>query len=198
MGRLYCIFGKSATGKSTVLKRLLADPELSLEPIVYYTTRSPRVNEINGQEYIFVDNSYLNECEKRSKVIFRCDFHTKKGPFTYFLIDENRNFVENTDYIAIFPLHAYRDLVEFFGEENVVILYIKVNSCFRFLRAFNREILEKKPKFKELLRRFIDDEKSYKIDNLKFDKRKSVYKNSRLKKCVQKIKEDILQNNEVS
>ena len=45
MGKIYCIMGKSATGKDTIYKRLLTDEKLHLKKIVTYTTRPIRVGE---------------------------------------------------------------------------------------------------------------------------------------------------------
>ena len=43
MGKIYCIMGKSSSGKDTIYKKLVEDPKLSLKRIVPYTTRPMRV-----------------------------------------------------------------------------------------------------------------------------------------------------------
>ena len=50
MGKIFCIMGKSATGKDTIYKRLLADGALKLNKIVTYTTRPIREGERAGEE----------------------------------------------------------------------------------------------------------------------------------------------------
>ena len=42
MGKIYCIMGKSSTGKDTLFKKILGDESLSLKTIVPYTTRPVR------------------------------------------------------------------------------------------------------------------------------------------------------------
>ena len=42
MGKIYCIMGKSSTGKDTLFKKILGDESLSLKTIVPYTTRPGR------------------------------------------------------------------------------------------------------------------------------------------------------------
>ena len=55
MGRLFCVMGKSASGKDSLFKRLAADPQLGLHTVVPYTTRPIRQGETDGVEYHFTD-----------------------------------------------------------------------------------------------------------------------------------------------
>jgi len=52
---LFILTGASGAGKSSVLERLLANPELGLVRFVTTTTRPPRQGEVNGLEYHFTD-----------------------------------------------------------------------------------------------------------------------------------------------
>lgn len=53
-GNLYVVAAPSGAGKTTLVRRLLADtPNLCLS--ISYTTRAPRPGEENGREYHFVD-----------------------------------------------------------------------------------------------------------------------------------------------
>ena len=53
MGKIFCVMGKSATGKDTIYQRLLHKKELNLQKIVPYTTRPIREGEEHGREYYF-------------------------------------------------------------------------------------------------------------------------------------------------
>ena len=53
MGKIFCIMGKSATGKDTIYKALLAREDLGLRRIVSCTTRPIRAGEADGVEYHF-------------------------------------------------------------------------------------------------------------------------------------------------
>ena len=53
MGKIFCIMGKSSTGKDTLYQRLLDREDLKLQQIVSYTTRPIRAGEIDGIEYHF-------------------------------------------------------------------------------------------------------------------------------------------------
>ena len=59
MGKIFCLMGKSSTGKDTIYKRLLEDQELGLQRIVPYTTRPIREGEQEGVEYHFVSEETL-------------------------------------------------------------------------------------------------------------------------------------------
>ena len=48
------ITGPSGVGKSTLIKRLLHDYPKNFELVISHTTRSPRVNEVNGKDYYFI------------------------------------------------------------------------------------------------------------------------------------------------
>ncbi|MGM0681450.1 MAG: guanylate kinase [Thermodesulfobacteriota bacterium] len=52
-GRLFVISAPSGTGKTTILKRVMADNR-GLFFSVSHTTRPPRANEIDGRDYHFV------------------------------------------------------------------------------------------------------------------------------------------------
>ena len=61
MGKIYCIMGKSSSGKDTIYKKLVEDPKLSLKRIVPYTTRPMRAGESDGIEYYFCSEETLQE-----------------------------------------------------------------------------------------------------------------------------------------
>ena len=45
MGKIFCLMGKSSSGKDTIFKEISNIKELKLNPIVLYTTRPKRTNE---------------------------------------------------------------------------------------------------------------------------------------------------------
>lgn len=60
-GLLVVISGPSGSGKGTICKRLIEDIE-NLKVSVSATTRKPRVGEIDGQNYFFIDeDNFLNK-----------------------------------------------------------------------------------------------------------------------------------------
>ena len=59
MGKIFCLMGKSSTGKDTIFKRLTEDEELNLKTIVSYTTRPIRDGEEEGKEYFFATGKHV-------------------------------------------------------------------------------------------------------------------------------------------
>lgn len=51
MAEIFCILGKSASGKDSIYKKLLEDPTLDLTPVIPYTTRPMREGEREGVDY---------------------------------------------------------------------------------------------------------------------------------------------------
>ena len=49
----------------------------------------------------------------------------------------------------------------YFGKENVIPIYIQVDDGVRLERALERERTQKEPKYAELCRRFLADEKDF-------------------------------------
>ena len=66
--RIYIILGPSASGKDTVYQKLLQQcPQL--RPIVYYTTRPRRANELNGRDYFFVTEKTIEYLKEKIKTV---------------------------------------------------------------------------------------------------------------------------------
>lgn len=54
-GKLIVFSAPSGSGKTTIVRHLLAQEELNLEFSISATSREPRENEINGKDYYFLD-----------------------------------------------------------------------------------------------------------------------------------------------
>ena len=83
MSKLFCIMGKSASGKDTIFKRLVQDRELDLKTVVSYTTRPMREGEQEGVEYHFVSPRMLSAFRDKGQVIECRDYHTVHGLWSY-------------------------------------------------------------------------------------------------------------------
>ncbi|MDZ4693615.1 MAG: guanylate kinase [Deltaproteobacteria bacterium] len=58
-GLLFVVSSPSGAGKTTLARRLAAEHDLSFS--VSYTTRKPRVGEVDGRDYHFVDNEQFQK-----------------------------------------------------------------------------------------------------------------------------------------
>ena len=64
-GRLFVISASSGTGKTTLARQLLKEDK-NLVQSISYTTRAPRPNEHNGEDYYFVTQKEFLEKKRKS------------------------------------------------------------------------------------------------------------------------------------
>ena len=79
MGKIYCLMGKSASGKDTIYNRLLAMEELQLRRVVPYTTRPIRSGETEGESYFFCSEERVTEFEHEGRIIELRAYDTMYG-----------------------------------------------------------------------------------------------------------------------
>lgn len=167
MGKIYCIMGKSSSGKDTLYRLLLENKELSLKTIVPYTTRPMRAGEQNGVEYYFCDEEKVAELEHRGKIIELRAYDTIHGIWKYFTVDDDQVDLENQDYLMIGTLESYLKIREYYGKEWVIPIYIEVEDGERLARAIERERAQTSPRYEELCRRFLADAADFSEEKLR-------------------------------
>ena len=59
MGKIYCVMGKSSSGKDSIYSRIMQQGNPALLRIVPYTTRPRREGETDGREYVFTDETHV-------------------------------------------------------------------------------------------------------------------------------------------
>ncbi len=192
MGKIYCIMGKSSSGKDTLYKLLLADADISVKRIVPYTTRPMRAGETEGVEYYFCDEAGLKELEAAGKVIEVRAYDTIHGIWKYFTVNDHQTADETQDYLLIGTLASYRKLCDYFGKERVVPIYIEVEDGLRLQRALERERSQAEPKYEEMCRRFLADAADFSEEKLQEAGITERFVNRDLKETKQKIKDFML------
>ena len=191
MGHIFCLMGKSASGKDTVFSRLIDDKNLSLERMVPYTTRPMRSGEKDGVEYHFTDIAGLKNLRDNGKVIEERCYHTVHGDWHYFTVDDG-NVNDTDDYLMIGTLEVYTKLVSYFGSDRVVPLYIEIDDGERLQRALQRERSQDSPKYAEMCRRYLADCEDFSEEKIALAGIVKRYDNSNLEECIRSLKEDIL------
>ncbi len=195
MGRIYCIMGKSASGKDSVYRELRkAMPELGT--YVMYTTRPMRQGEVPGVTYHYITEEEIGRLRAAGKLIESRTYDTVYGPWTYATVDDGQLDAEDTGYLMPATLESYRKLKDYFGADRVVPLYIEVDNGERLLRAVKREMLEQKPKYSELCRRFLADEEDFSEEKLREAGITSAFRNEVLDACVKEIADVIRKTEE--
>lgn len=188
MGKIFCLMGKSSSGKDTIFRKLLQQENLQLKPIILYTTRPIRKNEKQGREYHFTNLKTIEEYAAKGKVIERREYHTVKGVWTYCTIDDGQIDLSKNTYLIITTLEAYQQLQHYYGKDFVVPIYIHVKDGIRLERAMRRERRQIYPNYDELCRRFLADNKDFSLQNLKAADIQTFYHNENLSNCLKEIK----------
>ena len=167
MGKIYYMMGKSSSGKDTLYGMLMKDEKLRLKTVVPYTTRPMRAGEENGVSYYFCDEDTVEKLEAEGKIIELRAYHTIHGIWKYFTVADHQVDLDHQSYLLIGTLEFYLKIREYFGTESVVPIYIEVEDGMRLQRALERERRQENPKYEELCRRFLADEKDFSEEKLK-------------------------------
>ena len=186
MGKIYCMMGKSSSGKDTLYQKVL-ERLPQIHRVVPYTTRPIREGEQDGVEYHFVDDKQLAELETDGKIVELRAYNTVHGIWKYFTVDDGQIDLEQGDYLLTGTLETYEKIREYYGAEHLVPIYIEVEDGERLARALERERRQAVPKYKEMCRRFLADEEDFCEENLKrlgIDKR---YRNTDMETCLNEI-----------
>lgn len=191
MGLIYFLMGKSASGKDTIYEKILE--RFSLKKVIPYTTRPRRENEENGKQYFFVSDEEYLEKEKNNQIIESRVYETIYGPWRYFTVDDGQiDLSFEKDYLMIGTLESYQSIKKYFGEKEVVPLYLEVEDGVRLQRAMDREKKQLNPSYDEMCRRFLADQKDFSDERLKECGIHIKYKNENLEECLNQIGETIV------
>ncbi|SEA47209.1 Guanylate kinase [Oribacterium sp. KHPX15] len=187
---IYYLFGKSASGKDTIYKRL-KELNPSWKEVTPYTTRPIREGESEGVEYHFVNDARIEEFRKAGKIIEKRTYNTVYGPWTYGTMDDGQiDLGSGNDYLMIGVLQSYISTRDYFGKENVMPIYIEVPDDIRLERAKQRELREDQPKLDEMMRRFNADNEDFSEEKLKEADITKRYVNIVLEDCIDEIIKD--------
>lgn len=189
MGKIFCFMGKSASGKDTIFKAVFSD-FIQIKNITLFTTRPIREGETNGKEYHFVTENEFNEMVAEGLIIESRSYNTVHGIWTYFIASSAID-LENNSYMVINTLEGYNSLKQYYGDDVVVPIYIEVEDGLRLSRALKRELEQDNPKYEEMCRRFLADQKDFSEDNLVSSNIRKKFINHDFAECVLEIEEEI-------
>ncbi len=187
MSKIFFILGKSCSGKDTIFRQLKNNRNLNLRTVVGYTTRPMREGEKDGEEYFFVNQKKFQQLKESGKIIECRNYNTVHGVWSYFTVDDGQIDFSKGNYLYIGTLESYEKMVQYYGGDAVIPLYIQVESGERLWRAINRERSQKEPKYAELCRRFLADEEDFKEENIVKAGITKRYDNIVLEDCMKEI-----------
>lgn len=188
MGKIYCLMGKSSSGKDSIYQKLLEDPKLGLQRIVPYTTRPIREGEEEGVAYHFVTEDALERYLAAGRVVELRAYHTMQGVWKYFTIWEEEMDLSKNSYLVIGTLESWHAMCAYFGREQMVSIYIEVEDGERLQRALLRERTQKNPMYAELCRRYLADEEDFSEQKLIEEKITTRFQNEDFGTCLDEIK----------
>lgn len=166
MGKLFCLMGKSASGKDTIYQKLLDLQDLDLKPIVTGTTRPPRAGETPGVEYHFCTEEQYELLNKAGFIVETREYQTQCGTWKYFTIDGGTIDLKKYNYLMIGTPEMYGKLALHFGAKNVCPIYIQVEDGLRLSRALERERSQMNPNYAEMCRRYLADREDFSTEVL--------------------------------
>ncbi|MBR2122780.1 MAG: guanylate kinase [Lachnospiraceae bacterium] len=164
---IFCIMGKSGSGKDSIYRVLIQDESLGLNTVVTYTTRPRREKEQDGREYHFcTDEAYADHLAK-GRIIEERAYDTCYGIWRYFTLDDGQIDPGAGDYLIIGTPESFASFCRYYGRDRVVPLYIEVEDGVRLSRALVREKKQAKPAYDEMCRRFLADRDDFSEDKLR-------------------------------
>lgn len=191
-GHIFCIIGKSSTGKDCFFKQLLKDQPVPLSTLITYTTRPIRDHETEGVEYHFRTADEFKKMQAEGRVIeFRC-YHTVYGDWYYFTADDGQITDDGRNFLLSSTLEGYNNLVAFYGSERVVPLYVEVEDGERLIRAIARERTQAVPKYVEMCRRFIADSADFAEDKILESGITRRYINDDFDRCLAEMEDELI------
>ncbi len=166
MGKIYCVMGKSSSGKDSIYHEIMEKGVLALKPIIPYTTRPIRDGEQDGREYHFCTEDTVHQLQDEGRIIELRAYNTVYGVWKYFTVDDERIDLSKSNYLYIVTLEGYTKIREYFGSDYVVPIYIEVEDGERLMRAIAREQKQEVPKYEEMCRRFLADSVDFSEEKL--------------------------------
>ena len=149
---IIAIMGKAGSGKDTLCRALLQEPEFkTAQPIISCTTRPIRENEKDGKDYYFLSvedftNKILANQMLEATIFNNWHYGTSIDSLSPFEIN-----------IGVFNPEGCERLREH-QDITLCLIYIEADDKVRLLRQLNRE---KNPDCHEIVRRFGTDEEDF-------------------------------------
>ncbi|MDE6960600.1 MAG: guanylate kinase [Lachnospiraceae bacterium] len=188
MGKIFCLMGKSSSGKDTIYKALTEDNELDLKQMISYTTRPIRSGETEGLQYHFVTEEQLSYLEEEGRIVELRSYNTVHGVWKYFTVCEEGMDLEADSYLVIGTLNSWHSMCAYYGRTRMVPVYIEVEDGVRLERALLRERSQRCPDYKEMCRRYLADCEDFTEEKLEAEGIIKRFHNTDIGSCFEEIK----------
>ena len=132
------LVGKSGCGKNYISDCLISN--YKFYPIISYTSREPRPNEVNGCEYYFTTTpEFINMIHEDRLIEYRT-YNTLVDniPATWYYGLAKQELDDDKDYVVILDVQGTIDFVEYYGRDKCKVVYIHCDDDIRKERAMAR------------------------------------------------------------
>jgi guanylate kinase len=153
--KIVVLLGKSASGKTTILNKLVDETNLGLNRWVSYTTRPRRQNEVNGYDYHFIPLETFKTLSLVDERVYHTNVNGHSETWYYGHTDEPNTI--DKDFIVIADPDGFRQLIKRYGRNRIFAVYIDCDEGVRKVRCKQRKDFDES----EWERRAKDDEKVF-------------------------------------
>lgn len=156
---ILCIIGMSGVGKDTVAKKFL-ERNKEFTKLVPVTTRPMRDGELDDEDYIFTDNDTFQSMIENNEIMEHRNYFVTKADGEKDIWFYGNKYPESTYSLMIGTLESYENMKKSCLPDNLEIypIYLSITDKERLYRLINRENKMKNPNFREMIRRFYQDE----------------------------------------
>lgn len=155
--KLVALFGKSGAGKDTIQNWMVSNLQ-DTHKLISYTTRPPRDNEIDNQDYHFISIEEFNYMKEKNLFLETTEF---RGWYYGTSIE---SLSENKINIGVFNPSGVKNILDNFQNQILVFpIEIWAPNKSRLIRSLTRE---NNPDCLEICRRFLADEEDF--NNINF------------------------------
>ena len=156
---IIAIMGKAGSGKDTLLKALLKEPQFKdAAPIISCTTRPIRENERDGVDYHYITVEQFTEQVLNGEMLEATLFNN------WHYGTSLKNLHKDKLNIGVFNPEGV-GLLRDNKNINLKVIYIEANDKDRLLRQLNRE---NDPDVHEIIRRFSADEIDFREEEIEY------------------------------
>ena len=139
-GLIVVLIGPYGCGKRTISRKLV---EEGYNKIVPFTTRKPRADEIEGEDFCFISEQEFKKKLDSAALVEYCSVRSKAGIVYYG--SERITPEPDKDYVVILRETAVTAYRKTYGEDKCFVVFIDVTYDVRYQRAWNREHGESTP-----------------------------------------------------
>lgn len=168
---LFCIVGKTGSGKSLYMTKLLEDKRFiskyNISNLVYGTTRSKRKDEIEGKDYYFISKEEYAKINYDDLIEFRSYYTLNDGEVYYFTkkeyLEDSNNIIciaSPYQYEKYKSWFYYKSLESNHNDYNIYAIIIDTDLKTRLNRVINSRT-SKDDDIYELCRRVIQEKMEF-------------------------------------